>query len=82
VIDSLSLIDLFTVGAVRIDNRRITDVLLQKGQIEETIYDMDRAGRAMTHRLDAEQVMVKIIKLWGFLYDEGNVPDLGHGNLL
>jgi hypothetical protein len=41
---------------------------------------MNRAGRAMTHRLNAEKVMVKIIEFEGFLYNEGNVPDPGHGN--
>jgi hypothetical protein len=27
-----------------------------------------------------QKVMVKIIEFWGFHYNEGNMPDLGHGN--
>lgn len=67
MVDALFLVDLFAVGAVRIDDGPVAEALFQECQVEEAVDHMNRAGGAVTHLLDAEKVMVKIVEVFRFL---------------
>src|SRR5206468_121276 len=66
------------VRAVGADDLHLTTGLLEKGEVEEPIDDVDRAGRARPHPLDPESVVIVVVELLGLLDDQRDVPNPGH----
>jgi hypothetical protein len=73
VIDALSLVDLLAVGAVGVDDRHVAEALLKECQVEEAVDHVYGAGWTVTHLLDAEKVMVKIVEVLRLLNDKSDM---------